>query len=132
MIRLNVVTPERAFLDVQALAVTLPGKLGEAQVLEGHAPCLMELKAGLIIYEDSAHKTTRFMVGQGFAEINSHEINVLCEIAKYREEVDREHELALQRDLDEKLKTLSELELDEQKKLSIELERSVASINLLE
>lgn len=132
MIRLNVVTPERAFLDVEAMAVTLPGRVGEAQILEGHVSCLMELKAGLITYEDAGHKATRFMVGQGFAEITSQEINVLCEIAKNRAEVDKEHEQRLQRDLEEKLAKQDELKEEEQKKLVVELEKSVASISLLD
>lgn len=132
MMRLNVVTPERAFLNTEALSVTLPNKMGEMQALEGHIACLVELKAGIVSYEDASHKTARFMVGPGFAEINSHEINVLCEIARHREEVDKEGELALQHNLEEKLSKISDTEQDELNRVTVELERCVASIKLLE
>ncbi|HXW60176.1 MAG TPA: F0F1 ATP synthase subunit epsilon [Myxococcota bacterium] len=132
MMRLNVVTPERAFLTTEATSVTLPNKMGEMQALEGHIACLVELKSGVIRYEDAGRKILSFMVGPGFAEITAHEINVMCEIALLREEVNKERELALQRDLEEKLKKISDADLEQQKKLLVELERSVASISLLE
>lgn len=132
MIHLNVVTPDRAFLKTEALSVTLPNKMGEMQALEGHIASLVELKAGIVSYEDKDRKAKRFMVGSGFAEINSHEINVLCEIARYPEEVDKEREIALQRDLEEKLKTMSEQDENEISSIAIELERCVASIKLVE
>lgn len=132
MMRLNVVTPERAFLNTDAGSVTLPNKMGEMQALPGHIACLVELKSGIVSYEDEHRKIKSFMVGPGFAEINSHEVNLLCEIARNREEVDKERELALQHDLEEKLKSISDAEFDEQNRVIVELERCVASIKLFE
>lgn len=132
MMRLTVVTPERAFIDAEVHSVTLPGKMGEMQVLEGHIGSLIELKAGIVTFEDAAHKVIRFMVGSGFAEINSHEVNVMSEIARYREEVSKEHELALQRDLSEQLIKLQDRDEKEISEVKMKIERNAASLNLLE
>jgi F-type H+-transporting ATPase subunit epsilon len=131
MLRLTVVTPERAFIDEQCLAVSLPGRLGEMQVLEGHVPSLIELKPGIVVYENNKKEHIRFVIAQGFAEIESSSVVVLCEMAKHRTELDKESETASLKELEQKLLKHDLLE-SEELKLKARLEMSVASLNLLE
>lgn len=132
MLRLTVVTPERAFLEEECENVTLPGLMGELQVLPGHVSSLIELKTGLVSFENKNHERTRFVIAQGFAEIESSQVIILCEIARARSEVDKDSEEALQRNLLSELNNLATKEHDEYKKLQTKLEISLASLNLLE
>jgi F-type H+-transporting ATPase subunit epsilon len=81
MLRFSLVSPEQTFIDEDCVWVTLPGLLGEVQVLAGHTPCLLELKAGQIFYENSQRETRSFYIASGFAEIDRDQLSVLCEKA---------------------------------------------------
>lgn len=131
MLRLTVVTPERAFLNEECLSVRLPGRMGELQVLLGHVPCLVELKTGHVEFVKANNEHVRFMIAQGFAEIEESQVNLLCEIAKHKAEVDKIGEQALQKRLEDEIAQLNQDD-DKLKILSAELEKSVASLNLLE
>jgi len=132
MLRLTVVTPQRAFLEEECVNVTLPGLLGEMQVLEGHVPSLVELKTGMVSYENQKREQIRFVIAHGFAEIESGKVVILCEIARHRAEVDKGSEQALQQNLIDQINRMANTEDDELKKLKANLEISVASLNLLE
>jgi ATP synthase F1 epsilon subunit len=131
MLRLTVVTPQRAFLDEECLNVTLPGLLGEMQILEGHVPSLVELKTGMVSFDDKKGEQVRFVIAQGFAEIEAEQVVILCELARHRAEVDKSSEEALQQSLLEQI-NIANKEHDDLKKLKANLEISVASLNLLE
>lgn len=93
MIELEIVTPERRLFKVLCESVTLPGTLGEFEVLEGHVPMLASLKTGILSFkqpqrlEDSgdysfdSDKSLQIPVVQGFAEIDHRHVTVLCEVA---------------------------------------------------
>jgi F0F1-type ATP synthase epsilon subunit len=84
-----------------------------------------------VVFVDENNKTLRFMIGHGFAEIDAKAVNVLSEIARLPEEVNKDQERALLRDLEERIKKISPEE-EEFRRISVELERSVASIKLVE
>ncbi|HXW52689.1 MAG TPA: ATP synthase F1 subunit epsilon [Myxococcota bacterium] len=131
MLRLNVVTPERPFLEEDCQDVTLPASLGEMQVLPGHAAILSELSVGIVSYQKRNNETVRFMVSEGFVEVAHDRVNVLCEQARFKSEIDRTLEEALLRDLESKLKMTEEAE-SSQKRRVVELERCVARLSLFD
>ena len=92
MLRLSIVTPERPFLDDECESVTLPGKLGQMQILSGHAALLSELVAGVVTIEKHNKEVQRFMVGEGFVEVDSDRVNLLCEQARFKSEIKKEEE----------------------------------------
>ncbi len=132
MLRLNVVTPERAFLDEECFSVTLPGLMGELQILEGHTPALLQLKTGLVVYENKDHERITFMIANGFVEVDHDQVNVLCEMARRKDEVDKASELASQADLRQQMEKLVPEDDDGQKLLNAELEKSVVRLSLLD
>lgn len=132
MLHLNVITPEKAFLADSCLSVTLPGKLGQFMILPGHTPCLIELTAGLISYEDEKKKTVRFMIAHGFLQIDKDQVNVLCEQAQLKDEIDQEEEKEKLFKLKERILKISDEEELEQKKLVADLEKCVARLSLFE
>lgn len=131
MLRLTIVTPERAFLDEDCLSATLPGKMGEMQILAGHAPLLAELSPGIVTIEKQNKEIVRCMVGEGFVEVDHDNVNVLCEHARHKSEIDKSVEEGLLIELREQLKN-PELEKTEQKQILIETARCVAKLTLLE
>ncbi|GIX16234.1 MAG: hypothetical protein KatS3mg119_0420 [Rhodothalassiaceae bacterium] len=70
-VAVEVVTPERRVLAVDAAEVVLPGEEGDMGVLAGHAPVVTLLRPGLveIRLEDGAEPAHRIFVKGGFAEI---------------------------------------------------------------
>lgn len=131
MLHLTVVTPERSFLKEDSLAVTLPGKTGEMQILSGHIPLLAELKAGIMSIEKSDRSVVRFMIGEGVVEINDDNINVLCEQALHQNEIDKDFELNLLTGLQDQIKQ-HEADDKEQSRLFAELSRCTARLSLFE
>lgn len=131
MLRLNVVTPERSFLDEECLSVVLPGKLGQMQILTGHAALLAELKAGIIAFEKANKEVVKFMVDTGFVEVDKDQVNVLCEQARYKSEIDKGAEEQLLADLQEQMKKKDQDDM-EQNRVFAELSRSVAKLSLFE
>jgi F-type H+-transporting ATPase subunit epsilon len=87
-IKLEVVTPEKAVVDVEAQMVVAPGTLGEFGVLPGHTTFLTTLKVGTIRYTDANGKERYVFVSGGFAEALPEKVTVLAESAERRQEID--------------------------------------------
>ncbi len=70
-VAVEVVTPERRVLAVDAAEIVLPGEEGDMGVLPGHAPVVTLLRPGLVEIRlaDGADPAHRFFVKGGFAEI---------------------------------------------------------------
>ena len=69
---LVIVSPERMLFDGKVSQVTLPGELGEFQVLVNHAPIISSLVSGT--------ETQTLEVAGGFADINNNQISVCVEL----------------------------------------------------
>jgi len=131
MLRVNIVTPERPFLDQQCLSVTVPGSEGFMQILPGHAAILAELKPGVVSCQKSNGDHENYMVAEGFVEVDRDQVNILCEQALEKREVDKEQEENLLLQLKEKISKLDQDD-GEQKRNLIALSRCVARLSLLE
>jgi F-type H+-transporting ATPase subunit epsilon len=100
---LEIVTPEQRILSVEADEVRLPGLEGGFGVRPGHTPIVAALAAGELVYV-SGGSSTRYAVGEGFAEVSNDRVRVLVEEAVRAESLDA-------------AKTASELE-EQRKKLA--------------
>lgn len=128
MLRLTVVTPERPFLLEECLNVTLPGRLGEMQILPGHVALLAELRAGTITYQSKDKGLMRFMIGEGVVEVEGDRVNVLCDTARHKSEVDKDFEERLLQELKAKL---DKKEMEE-KIAFVQIEQCSARLSLFE
>jgi F-type H+-transporting ATPase subunit epsilon len=131
MLQLTIVTPERPFIDEACLFVTVPGRLGEMQILPGHAALLAELAPGIMLYQKQNKEISSFMIGEGFVEVNSDRVNILCEQARYKNEIDEDFEKNLLIELKDQIKKYNEASA-EQKRVFAELERCAARLSLFE
>jgi F-type H+-transporting ATPase subunit epsilon len=93
-LRIRLVTPERELFESEALAVELPSKSGDMEVLYGHAPLLAELGAGDVRIhagpglEQHSSGTTRYNVSWGFVEVLPDRVTILASDALKPEEID--------------------------------------------
>jgi F-type H+-transporting ATPase subunit epsilon len=125
-LHLEIVTPRGSVVDAEVAEVTLPGKLGEFGVLDGHIPFLSALKPGVVRYRPRAEGSgeaalraersdqrqgegwKRLAIGTGYAEVGSaRRVMVLTDQHARPEEIDAaetERELA---EVEAKLKAWS-------------------------
>lgn len=85
--RLAIVTPVRSVVDTEADLVVAPGSEGELGILPGHAPLLVALKPGVVSYDEGG-RTTRMVIGGGFAEVTQDHVTVLATSAEAAEKID--------------------------------------------
>lgn len=75
---LEIITPDKNVFEGEVSIVTLPGKNGEFQVLNDHAPLVSTLAKGNLTYEQAGSKHS-LMVDGGVIEIASNKVLVLAE-----------------------------------------------------
>ncbi|MDH4229078.1 MAG: ATP synthase F1 subunit epsilon [Nitrospirota bacterium] len=88
-VRLEVVTPARAVLEVETdEVVELPGRDGMLGVLPGHASLMATLGPGAVSYLTAPDKDAGLVVSGGFVVIQDNVITVLAETAELPAEID--------------------------------------------
>jgi F-type H+-transporting ATPase subunit epsilon len=86
-LKVEVVTPERRLVQVEAEEVIAPGAEGLFGVRPGHAPFLSLLQAGPLTVK-SGGKSELFFVSGGFVEVGSQNVRVLADAAQPAKDVD--------------------------------------------
>jgi len=84
----EIITPSKNAFKGDVKSITLPGTLGNFQVLFNHAPLLSSLEIGRIKIEDSDNKVIEFTTGGGTVEIKNNKVLVLADSVEYEEEID--------------------------------------------
>ncbi|WP_341226379.1 ATP synthase F1 subunit epsilon [uncultured Arcticibacterium sp.] len=75
---LEIITPDKNVFEGEVSVVTLPGKNGEFQVLNDHAPLVSTLAKGNLTYEQGGSKSSLIVDG-GVIEIVNNKVLVLAE-----------------------------------------------------
>ncbi len=127
-IQLELVAPDRAVARGSVLEATLPGKNGYLGILPGHAPLLTELKPGELSYTQDgvAHYVA---VSWGFAEVLPDRVIVLAQTSERAEEIDVERAQQSRQRAEERLKRLSDAEVD-RARAQAALERAMARLEV--
>lgn len=76
---LVIVSPERMVFDGEVSQVTLPGQVGEFQILKNHAPLISTLAAGKLTYTLGT-ETQSLNISGGFVEVSNNQISVCAEL----------------------------------------------------
>jgi len=84
---LEIVTPDKLLVKVQADEVQIPGKAGDIGVLPGHAPLITELTIGEIAYKHGG-TTEHLSVAWGFAEVLPDKVTILAQTAERAQDID--------------------------------------------
>ncbi len=80
MLKLKIVSPEGVAYEGNVESVSVPGSLGQFQILNNHAPIISLLEAGEVIYKDLAGEPKVKTVKGGFVEVQQNNVNVCVEL----------------------------------------------------
>ena len=80
MLRLKVISPEKILFDGDVESVTVPGTLGEFEVLENHAPIISSLNAGKMMFVVPNEGKMVINIAGGFVEVQKNEVSLCVEV----------------------------------------------------
>ena len=75
---LEILTPDKKVYEGEATSVTLPGTLGQFEILNNHAPIISTLEDGKLIIRNSG-KEEVFLIQGGVVECLNNVVTVLAE-----------------------------------------------------
>jgi F-type H+-transporting ATPase subunit epsilon len=127
MIRLSIVTPDRALVDEQVDEIQVPGRAGYFGVLPGHAPMFAEMQVGELSYR-KASQWTSLAVAWGFAEVLPTQVRVLAETAERAHEIDVERATRAKERAEKRLKEAAAG--TDYERASVALKRAVVRIQV--
>jgi F-type H+-transporting ATPase subunit epsilon len=87
-LKVEVVTPERRLVQVDADEVIAPGADGLFGVRPGHTAYLSVLQPGLLTVKEGGGVEKRFFVAGGFCEVADDVVRVLADVAEPLESID--------------------------------------------
>jgi F-type H+-transporting ATPase subunit epsilon len=87
---LQLVSPERIFVEEQVEEVQVPGLDGYMGILPGHAPLLSELMPGGVLTYRAGGAEKVLAVYGGFVEVQPDRVRILADFAERREEINIE------------------------------------------
>ncbi|MBS1151812.1 MAG: synthase subunit epsilon [Myxococcaceae bacterium] len=87
-LKVEVVTPERRLVQVDADEVIAPGADGLFGVRPGHAAYLAVLQPGLLTVKEGGGVEKKFFVAGGFCEVADDVVRVLADLAEPLEGID--------------------------------------------
>ncbi len=77
--QIEIVTPQKLYLSGEVVSVTVPGELGQLQILKNHAPLLSSLKTGKVKLALADRSEQMFSIEDGFLEVSSNKAILLTE-----------------------------------------------------
>ncbi len=80
--QIQISTPEKLLLDMQAQSAQIPGLDGEMGILPGHAALLSELGAGKLSVTAVGGKTQDLQISGGYVEVRDNHVRVLADKAE--------------------------------------------------
>ncbi len=80
MLRLKIISPEKRIFDGEVNRVTVPGTLGEFEILVNHAPIISSLEPGTVRYEIATGELKQLEIESGFVEVQKNVISLCVEL----------------------------------------------------
>ncbi len=106
-IHLEIVTPTGSALDSHVESVTIPGTLGNFQVLYNHAPLLSSFEIGVIKIKENGNEK-RYATSGGTVEVKKNHVIVLAETCESEDEIDVDRAMAAYKRAKERLEKRDE------------------------
>ncbi len=86
----EIITPSKSAYKGQVISITVPGTLGNFQVLYNHAALLSSLEIGKIQIEDATGQHIEFATSGGTVEVRDNKVLILADSVESAEEIDVE------------------------------------------
>lgn len=80
MLRLKIISPEKRIFDGEVNRVTVPGTLGEFEILVNHAPIISSLEPGTVRCEIATGELKQLEIESGFVEVQKNVISLCVEL----------------------------------------------------
>lgn len=84
----EIITPSKSAYKGQVMSITVPGTMGNFQVLFNHAPILSSLEIGKIQIEDATGQHIEFATSGGTVEVRNNKVLILADSVESAEEID--------------------------------------------
>lgn len=112
LLNVEIITPSKSAFKGQAKSVTVPGSLGNFQILFNHAPILSSLEIGKIKIENPDGLISEYAVGSGTVEVRDNEVLVLADSVELKSEIDVDRAMNSYSRAKERLSMRSKGEID--------------------
>lgn len=86
--KLEIVTPSKLAYNAEIVSITVPGTLGEFQVLYNHAPIVSNFEIGKIKIQSTENEVIYFATGGGVIEVLKNKVVVLAQSLERSDEID--------------------------------------------
>lgn len=127
---LKLITPARTVLEEEAEEVVAETQDGQITILAHHSPLVTILKPGALLVRAKGKERTIAVAG-GVIEMSENTLTILADTAEHAEEIDLERAETRARELVEKLKEKSNLDINTYSSLAYMLERDRARISVV-
>lgn len=127
---LKLITPARTVLEEEAEEVVAETQDGQITILAHHSPLVTILKPGALLVRAKGRERAIAVAG-GVIEMSENTLTILADTAEHAEEIDLERAETRARELVEKLKEKSNLDINTYSALSYMLERDRARIGVV-
>ncbi|OGU55049.1 MAG: ATP synthase F1 subunit epsilon [Ignavibacteria bacterium RBG_13_36_8] len=111
-IYVEIITPSKVGYKGEVKSITVPGMLGNFQVLFNHAPLMSTFDIGVIRIVDMKENTMNFTTSGGTVEVLSNKILLLAESFESPDEIDIKRAEESKKRAEERLKNLYNESLD--------------------
>ncbi len=88
MNQLEVITPSKAAYNGAVKSVTVPGTMGNFQILSNHAPIISSLEIGEVKIKEENGNVLDFSISGGTIEVSNNKIIILAESFENVNEID--------------------------------------------
>ena len=86
----EIITPSKSAYKGQVMSITVPGTLGNFQVLFNHAALMSSLEIGKIKIEDATGQHIEYATSGGTVEVKDNKVLILADSVESAEEIDIE------------------------------------------
>ena len=80
MLKLIIVSPEKQLYQGDAQSVKVPGRLGEFEILDNHAPIISSLEVGKVVYVTGNGERQECAIVGGFVEVQKNVVSLCVEV----------------------------------------------------
>jgi len=129
-LNLEIITPDKPIFNEVIESVTIPGTMGNFQILKNHAPLISTFDVGVVNIK-SGGNLNYFSTSGGTVEVNNNKVLVLADSIEPIDQIDIERAEKAKERAEERLKRKHEKDMDEERAV-IALKRAINRINVKE
>ncbi len=129
-LNLEIITPDKPIFNEVIESVTIPGTMGNFQILKNHAPLISTFDVGVVNVK-SGDKLNYFSTSGGTVEVNNNKVLVLADSIEPIEQIDLDRAEKAKERAEERLKRKREKDVDEVR-AAVALKRAINRISVKE